>query len=50
MRYEWNEAKRLTNLAKHGLDFRDVVYVFNDPNAQLFADTNSITEKKDTFS
>ena len=24
MEFEWDEAKRLTNLAKHGLDFTDV--------------------------
>lgn len=29
MRLEWDEAKRLTNLAKHGLDFADVAEVFN---------------------
>jgi uncharacterized DUF497 family protein len=25
MEFEWDEEKRLTNLEKHGLDFRDVV-------------------------
>jgi uncharacterized DUF497 family protein len=24
MEFEWDEAKRLTNLAKHGLDFADL--------------------------
>ena len=24
MEFEWNEVKRVTNLAKHGLDFADV--------------------------
>ena len=31
MRYTWNEAKRLANLKKHGLDFRDAETVFNSP-------------------
>ena len=25
MRYEWDEGKRLSNIAKHGCDFKDVV-------------------------
>ena len=29
MNYEWDEAKRLTNLRKHGIDFVDVPAVFN---------------------
>jgi uncharacterized DUF497 family protein len=26
MKIVWDEAKRLTNLDKHGLDFADVIY------------------------
>jgi uncharacterized protein len=26
--FEWDEAKRLSNIEKHGLDFRDAVLVF----------------------
>ncbi len=29
MEYEWDEAKRLTNLCKHGIDFTDVPAVFD---------------------
>jgi uncharacterized DUF497 family protein len=29
MDYEWDEAKRLSNLRKHGIDFTDVPAVFN---------------------
>jgi uncharacterized DUF497 family protein len=29
MRFEWHERKRLSNLAKHGLDFRRAVQVFD---------------------
>ena len=29
MKFEWDEAKRLTNVAKHGFDFVDAVTVFD---------------------
>jgi len=29
MEYEWDEAKRLANLRKHGIDFTDVPPVFD---------------------
>ena len=31
MEFEWDETKRLTNLAKHGIHFEDAVRVFFDP-------------------
>jgi uncharacterized protein len=34
---EWDEAKRLANLAKHGLDFRDVPFMDWD-NAVIVPD------------
>jgi len=30
MKYEWDEAKRAANLAKHGVDFADAVGVLQD--------------------
>lgn len=33
MRFTWNEAKRLTNLKKHGLDFAEAERVFSGPTA-----------------
>ncbi len=30
MRFEWDEIKRLENLTKHGLDFRDAFKVFEN--------------------
>lgn len=27
--FEWDEAKREANLRKHGLDFRDSIYLFD---------------------
>lgn len=31
MKFEWDEAKNLDNIAKHGLDFADAPEVFNGP-------------------
>jgi uncharacterized protein len=31
MRFEWDERKRLSNLAKHGLDLLDADLVFRGP-------------------
>jgi uncharacterized protein len=31
---EWDENKRRTNLAKHGIDFLDAVEIFSDPRQQ----------------
>jgi len=30
--YVWDEAKRKSNLKKHGLDFRDAYLVYENPN------------------
>jgi uncharacterized DUF497 family protein len=38
MRYIWNEAKRKSNLKKHGLDFADAEKVFVGPMV-LFEDS-----------
>jgi len=31
MEFEWDEAKRMENLGKHGLDFLDAPILFNGP-------------------
>jgi uncharacterized protein len=31
MNFEWDETKRLINLAKHGVDFIDIVPLFDHP-------------------
>ncbi len=31
IRFEWDEAKNLTNQRKHGLSFEEAVQVFRDP-------------------
>jgi hypothetical protein len=35
MRFEWDERKRLANLEKHGLDFFDVIGVFEAPHVEV---------------
>ncbi|MEM7531812.1 MAG: BrnT family toxin [Chloroflexota bacterium] len=37
MKFEWDENKRLTNLEKHGLDFRYVDEVFEDVHVTIDA-------------
>ncbi len=34
MELEWDEAKRLINLAKHRLDFLDAYIVFDAPHVE----------------
>jgi uncharacterized DUF497 family protein len=29
MEFEWDEAKRLSNLAQHGVDFRNAIVIFD---------------------
>ncbi len=41
MEFEWDEAKRLANLGKHGIDFTDVIAMF---------DGDTITVKDDRYS
>ena len=31
MEFEWNAAKAMSNLRKHGIRFEDAVFVFDDP-------------------
>lgn len=35
MRFEWDEKKRLSNLAKHGLDFIEAMDVFESPHVEV---------------
>jgi len=41
MKHEWDEAKRISNLAKHGVDFVDAVGVFFDDYALTRRDPDS---------
>jgi uncharacterized DUF497 family protein len=38
MHYEWDAGKAQSNRAKHGVDFADVVTVFEDPAALTLED------------
>ncbi|MDR1086692.1 MAG: BrnT family toxin, partial [Endomicrobium sp.] len=42
MIYEWDENKRLSNLKKHGLDFSDAHYIFEDTQAISFENTSKV--------
>lgn len=39
MIFEWDEAKRLSNLEKHGFDFNDAYLLFGAPHIQARATT-----------
>jgi uncharacterized protein len=44
--YEWDQAKNLSNLAKHGIDFADAVAVFEDDLALTRPDPDSRGERR----
>jgi uncharacterized protein len=46
MRYVWDEAKRVANLRKHGLDFADVPEVFDGPTCTIEDDRLAYGEKR----
>jgi uncharacterized DUF497 family protein len=37
LEFEWDEGKRLANVAKHGIDFYDVLEVFASPHLEIEA-------------
>ncbi len=39
MRFEWDPAKTVSNIRKHGVSFDEAVTVFKDPLAFIFDDT-----------
>jgi uncharacterized DUF497 family protein len=46
MKFEWDEHKNKLNIQKHGVDFRDAVYVFSDPFALNLPDNFSESEER----
>lgn len=46
MRFEWDDNKNLANNRKHGIDFRDAVYVFSDPYALNIPDDEHSDEEE----
>ena len=41
MDFEWDEAKAVVNLRKHGVDFADAVGVFDDSRALSMPDSTT---------
>ncbi|MGH8116690.1 MAG: BrnT family toxin [Rhodanobacteraceae bacterium] len=46
VRYEWDEAKRQANLAKHGVDFIDAVGALEDPGNWTVEDRAAVGEAR----
>lgn len=46
MEFEWDEAKRLSNLRKHGIDFVDVPAVFDGDIVMIEDDRFSYGEQR----
>jgi len=45
MSFVWDSAKAIANRQKHGVDFADVVEVFQDPRALTVADDHPDEER-----
>ena len=45
-KYEWDENKRITNMAKHGLDFNVAGYVLEDKRSKTIIDVKHSTESE----
>ena len=46
MEFEWDENKRLSNLRKHGIDFRDVRFVFDGDTVMVNDDRDGYGENR----
>ena len=46
MRFEWDEAKAVRNLAKHGVSFEEAATVFGDPLSDTFDDPDHSAEER----
>jgi uncharacterized DUF497 family protein len=46
--FEWDEAKNLANIQKHGISFREAMSVFADDHALLIADPDH-SDDEDRF-
>ena len=44
-KYEWDEQKNKSNIAKHGVSFEEAVTVFDDPRSLMFMDWNHSAEE-----
>ncbi len=46
MRFQWDNDKNATNIAKHGIDFMQAAPVFEDTNAIIMQDTRHGYDKE----
>jgi len=46
MEFEWDEAKRLANIGKHGIDFTDVPAIFDEYTVTVEDDRYSYGEQR----
>lgn len=46
VRYEWDDAKRIANLAKHRVDFADAVGALEDPGGWTVGDPDANDEAR----
>ncbi|MCL2500411.1 MAG: BrnT family toxin [Defluviitaleaceae bacterium] len=49
MRFEWDEDKNKTNIAKHGISFEESTLAFFDENRILADDTKHSTPKETRY-
>lgn len=45
-RFEWDERKRLSNIEKHRIDFRQAVRAFNDPQSVEYVSRGDHAEQR----
>ena len=48
LRFEWDEAKAVTNARKHGVSFEEATTIFGDPNASTIFDVKH-SDEEDRF-
>ena len=46
MEFEWDDAKRLSNIRKHGIDFLDAVLVFEADTLEWIDDREAYDEER----
>lgn len=46
MEFEWDEAKRQTNIAKHGIDFYDAIEALEDAPLMIADDRHDYGERR----
>ena len=47
--FEWDEHKNTANIFKHGIDFWDAIYIWNDTMRQERYDISHSTSKEDRW-